>query len=93
MRVTLATPDGRVLACKLEHDQADRVTVSSCPGCGQESAEIRGHGVTHHDHDTFFARASCLACDAHVGTLRATVSTIFGIEEDRAVLGGRPRVY
>jgi hypothetical protein len=37
--------------------------------------------------------AHCLACKAHVGTLRAEMSTLFGVREDEAVLNGRPRVY
>lgn len=44
-------------------------------------------------HDTYTSNASCFDCDAPVGRLVVTVDTIFGIEEDEAVLHGRPRVY
>ena len=44
-------------------------------------------------HDEYVAVARCYGCKAFCGTLYAKVDTIFGIEEDDAVLNGRARVY
>ncbi len=68
------------------------VTIANCPSCRAEDAEVRGTGITHHDHDTYYARAVASCCGA-VMRMETKVSTLFGIEEDNAVLNGRPRVY
>ena len=70
-----------------------RAIVAQCPSCKATGAEVRGQGIERHDHDTYYAQALCLSCGERIGTLETTVSTIFGIEEDRAVLQGRARVY
>lgn len=38
-------------------------------------------------------QAICVGCRKPVGTILVAYDTIFGIEEDRRVLHGRPRVY
>jgi hypothetical protein len=51
-------------------------------------------GTMSHGHDTYRADAGCLSCLKVLGRLVVVVSTIFGVEEDRAVLvDGRARVY
>lgn len=70
-----------------------RAIVAQCPSCKASDAEVQGQGIERHDHDTYYARAMCMSCGERVGTLETTVSTIFGIEEDRAATQGRARVY
>ncbi len=66
-----------------------------CPACGAGDFAVRGEQCRVADDDRAYestARAVC--CAAIVGVLRAEPGTIFGIAEDRAVLGfGRARVY
>lgn len=86
--------DGKSHTARLPFTGADHVTIAACPGsgCKEVPAKVAGSGISHHDHDTYHAPARTLCCGAR-GELRTTVSTIFGIEEDEAVLGGRTRVY
>ncbi len=91
MRVTVIDADDqRHHAAIAENGQF--VTIERCPACRAESPQIRGTGITHHDHDTYYARAVAACCGAAM-RMETMVSTIFGIEEDNAVLHGRPRVY
>ena len=60
-----------------------------CPGCGAAPFLVVGS-----DHRTFVANGRCKACNDPVGYLYARGDTLFGLEEDRAVLEfGRGRVY
>jgi hypothetical protein len=65
-----------------------------CPSCGR--GELRVIGDIHRQrvgsHEVT-APALALCCGQEVGEVRAELSTIFGLEEDRAVLNGRARVY
>lgn len=72
---------------EIEVAHADGVTCE----CG-EPLRVVGRNRTH-GHDTHYADAHCAVCLRMVGRIEARVDTIFGIEEDRAVLHGRPRVY
>lgn len=77
-------------------DGADHVVVDgmACPACANPAPlKVRGGGIESRDHDSETAIATALCCGAPVGQLWVTFSTVFGIEEDRAVLNGRPRVY
>jgi hypothetical protein len=66
----------------------------ACPGCKASPTKVAGvKGTMTHNHDTYRADAGCLECQAPMGHLETKVDTIFGIEEDRAVLNGRCRVY
>lgn len=91
MRVTLTNADG-------SHDaspQGDRVEVHdvTCAGCHAPLC-ARGAKMRIESHDTYAADAYCVSCAKPCGTLRVVVSTIFGLEEDEAVLyRGRCRVY
>jgi hypothetical protein len=84
---------GNTYKAKRPHATADYVVIRTCPKCEVEPCRVQGGGVTHHDHDTYFSRAICLACEADIGEIRTKVETMFGIEEDNAVLNGRCRVY
>ena len=65
-----------------------------CPDCGASPLRVQGTGRrVSADDRAYEADGYCAACRAHVGTIRAEVSTLFGIHEDEAVLYGRPRVY
>lgn len=68
------------------------VTIGRCPSCRSEEPQIQGTGITHHNHDTYYARAVARCCGAAL-RIETKVSTIFGIDEDNAVLNGRSRVY
>ncbi len=93
MKISIRLPDGRAISARLEEGGA-AVVVPTCPSCGADAARVRGLGVTHHDHDTYYARARGLCCTQVIGTMETTVDTLFGIEEDeRVLLHGRCRVY
>ena len=92
MRVCVIDSDDKRHAAKIA-ENGQFVTIARCPSCGTESPQIRGIGVTHHDHDTYYARAVAACCDVDM-RMETTVSTIFGIDEDEAMLvHGRARVY
>jgi hypothetical protein len=106
LQVTLVTLDGvshEGHPVYLGDAKRDFVAVPGfprCPVCDEDLAEddcklfVHGTGITHHDYDTHYADAVALCCRRPVGQLLAKVSTIFGIDEDRAVLtDGRCRVY
>ncbi len=73
----------------LPYDGCYHVTVDEpCPSCEHESPlKLRGRGE-YHSHDTYHATAVALCCGVAVGKLEVKVNTLFGIEEDRAVLNG-----
>lgn len=92
MTIIVIISDSKVTA-KLPFHGADHVIVQVCPACSTEVARARGLGISHRDHDTYYAAARMECCGAE-GRMEARVETIFGIEEDEAVLvHGRARVY
>lgn len=94
MKISIHTPTGAAIPALLPYETAPHVTIAKCPACEQVGAEVRGTGVRHHDHDTYYAeRSVAMCCGAELGQMRAKVDTVFGIEEDIAVLNGRCRVY
>lgn len=93
MRVAVVDAAGQRHSASLPFAGADHVVIARCPDCGQAPCRVRGTGITHHDHDTYYARAVALCCRAAIGGMETKVETIFGIKEDEAVLNGRPRVY
>lgn len=68
---------------------------SPCPhGCRiREPLPVKPGGAMRHDHDTYYADAIALCCLRRVGSMEQRVETMFGIDEDEAVLNGRCRVY
>lgn len=82
----------------LPYAQADHVRVDgqcpSCKACDEGTFRCIGKVTAQKvDHDTITAPALALCCGAEVGKIVVTMNTLFGIEEDLAVLNGRPRVY
>jgi hypothetical protein len=71
------------------------VVAGACPACQASPFKVAGvPGSMTHDRDTCRAPASCTGCSAPAGQLVVVMDTLFGIEEDRAVLvDGRARVY
>ena len=93
MKITLKL-DGGTRAAKRPYEKADHVVVTgACPHCGVEPFKAKGRGVSSKDHDSYYAEADCVDCGKFVGTIRAKMDTLFGIEEDERVLSGRYRVY
>ncbi len=92
MRVILKLEDGTTVTLEPEPTQAR--ASCKCPSCGEDLA-VQGDGMKVSPSDRYyFARGYCAACRAYVGEIRAYPSTLFGIEEDEAVLlHGRARVY
>lgn len=77
-------------------DPAGEVGIAAgpCPGCGVEPFAVVGGGLVRVDADTWRAEGHCQACGDPVGYLYARRDTLFGAEEDAAVLEhGRSRVY
>lgn len=95
-------------ACRLEIQHADSVDVRTvhpapgadrarvdgkCPSCGVEPFFVAGGGMHRHSRDTLRAGGRSMCCGEAVGWIYAKVDTLFGLEEDQAVLNGRARVY
>lgn len=95
MKITFKPLEGPEIPCNLPYASAAYVvpTQAVVCSCSKAALQLQGGGITHHDHDTYYAPVKCLACGVQLGELHAKVSTIFGIEEDDRVLHGRPRVY
>ena len=99
-RITLTAACGRVSRCSLPVEGATHVTCEHFCECGD--ARLQGgpatigpaHAITERS-DHYVAEAICFGCGARAGTLRVYVRTLFGLEEDAAVLGDgrRCRVY
>ena len=69
------------------------VASGACPGCGAEPFIIEGHGRHRHTRDTYRAAGTAKCCGDSVGYIYAKANTLFGLEEDEAVLNGQTRVY
>lgn len=68
-------------------------TVTGPTACDCGSHDLRGVGPVQ-GRDTITSQAECASCGVNRGQLIVTVSTIFGLQEDAAVLvHGRARVY
>ena len=91
MTVTVIDTDDQRHAATIA-ESGEFVTLDRCPSCRSEHPAIRGTGITHHDYDTYYAGAIAACCGARL-RMETQISTVFGIDEDRAVLNGRPRVY
>jgi hypothetical protein len=74
-------------------DGARGIATGLCPGCGATPLVVQGHGRHRYTRDTFRVDGTALCCGDPVGHIYATMDTIFGLEEDEAVLNGRARVY
>lgn len=91
--------DGTVRKCKTPFPEADHALAEgACPYCNVMELgggfKVAGASMRPSDDDRAYeANAGCLACKAHLGTLRVETNTLFGVREDEAVLRGRCRVY
>ena len=69
------------------------IAAGTCPGCGVAPFRIVGAGLFREGY-RWKSGGKCVACQDSVGWIYAEPDTIFGEEEDRAMLvHGRPRVY
>lgn len=92
MRIRLKLKDGS--ARKARPGEQKSLVDGACPSCGAEPFYVAGDGARPSADDRAYeCTAYCLACKARVGTVRAEVDTLFGVEEDERVLHGRCRVY
>lgn len=98
MRVTIRDNDGNVLREVQDTYEnlvgCDAIQVySTCPHC-QRSPYAARFLRQREDAHGMEGDAYCDDCGGTHGTMRVDFDTIFGAEEDRAVLiDGRPRVY
>ena len=93
MKITVSV-GGTKRAATRPFEGADHVVATgACPHCSIEPFKVRGSGISRNDHDSYYADAECVACGKFVGTIRAKMDTLFGIEEDERVLNGPYKVY
>lgn len=96
MKITITIQE-RVFSLATPFEGADHAVVEglgACPSCDAAApVKVAGNGRRIESHDTYAADGFALCCKAHIGTIRARTSTIFGIEEDERMLHGRARVY
>lgn len=86
--------DGATYALRDLGPEALVLGLDACPRCGRrEAVRVQGSGKRIAGHDVYEADGFAVCCGAPLGTIRAQVSTIFGLEEDERVLRGRARVY
>lgn len=99
MKITLVLTDRTRISGR--HRVGDRhacVTVRCPNGCAPLDYEypdvIAVSGVApRNEYDTHYASAFALCCRKVIGSLEVKVETFFGIDEDKAALHGRCRVY
>jgi len=91
VKVYLVRPLGNIpLAAEGEYG----VAACDCPLCGVTPLRVQGTGKRPSADDRAYeADGIAVCCSQPVGLIRAEVSTLFGVREDRAVLVGRCRVY
>lgn len=105
MKVTIELNNGTRVLAKVAENGAF-ATIQKCPNpaCNAEPCRVRGDGVITHDHgygaqfNTYYVRAIAQCCTdetqiVDIGEMQVQVNTMFGLDEDIAVLEGRPRVY
>jgi hypothetical protein len=94
MTIELKMHDGRVVPGRRPHVDARYILIDGhqCECSQDETLEVAG-GTPTRDGDRVTAPGGCVRCHGSVGTIIVTEETLFGREEDRAVLGGMPRVY
>lgn len=80
---------------EIKPDGVAGIASGACPGCGASPFLVQGHGRSRNgSSDTYRAAGTAKCCGDAVGYIFAKVDTLFGLEEDEAVmLNGRSRVY
>lgn len=85
---------GDVYSVTAEAGAPTATAAGACPVCRTEPFLISGCGMRRGAIDEYHADAVSHCCGTEVGLIVAKVATLFGIEEDEAVLiHGRARVY
>ena len=75
------------------HNPQAGLAEGACPGCGVSPFLVVGAGLFR-DGRRWKSAGKCVACGDNVGWIFAEADTIFGEEEDRAVIEhARGRVY
>lgn len=77
----------------LTENPAIGVADGACPGCGSTPFLVQGGNLRIDDRETYKADGRSRCCGDLVGYLFCATDTVFGLEEDRAVLQARARVY
>lgn len=90
LRIGEADHEGRV---GYDNERACVEVETACPSCASLPLRVRGMGIEEQTNESETAAGQCVECGAIVGRLTVTYATIFGREEDGAVLAGRARVY
>ena len=86
--------DGRSFALRPLGASALVLGLDACPRCKRrEEVHVQGSGERITGHDTVEADGFARCCGQRLGTITATVPTVFGLEEDARVLAGPWRVY
>ena len=96
MKLSFHPTEGKVQELKLPFPEADAAVVqppAPCPHCGAEEMKVQGTGKHIESQDTYASNAITTCCSKHVGTIRAKVNTLFGIEEDERVFSMGVRIY
>lgn len=84
---------GRVEQRNVTPDGSTGIAFGECPSCKASPFRVQGCGVERVDDRTVRAGGRCVDCGEAVGWIYHEPDTLFGVEEDQAVLHGRPRVY
>lgn len=86
--------DGRVEKRRIKPGGHIGTADGECPGCGVTPFLVQGSDRRIYDREIIIANGRCKDCGDAVGFIYARTDTLFGLEEDRAVLEfGRARVY
>lgn len=92
MTWSITTPDGKTHEAKRWGETAIIYTTSwNCPACNTNGVRLGARTIE--SRDTYVMPAVCDGCGEPSGEVRLKVDTLFGLEEDEAVLLGRARVY
>ncbi len=95
MKLTFTPFDGSPITLPSEASKQDSVSPDGwiCQ-CGRGTVHGGGKYIDPNAaHDTYAARAICTNCGQHVGILRAKVSTLFGIDEDKRIARSYVKIY
>lgn len=94
-KLWLIPREGKRLKAEEPFQGADHAVVDGpCPHCGCLDFKVAGTGRRIASDDRAYeADAIAYCCNAHVGTLRLEVNTLFGLREDEAVGRMGVRIY
>lgn len=94
LEITRLTGTDRREVRALADNTAIGLAEGECPGCGAVPFHVQGGNMRIKDFETYIANGYSRCCGDRVGFITAKADTLFGLEEDRAVLQfGRARVY